>query len=53
MDLNAYPIWNVSSGRVEGDAQQICVTTLALVLYSMPKGSGPYVLERYKDPGID
>ena len=26
---------------------------LVLVLYSMPKGSGPYVLERYEDPGAD
>lgn len=37
----------------QGGAQQICITTLDMVLHSMPKGSGPYVLERHEDPGID
>lgn len=54
MRLNVHPMWKVDCEQFDGGiAQRICITTLALVLYSMPKGSGPYVLERYEDSGTD
>lgn len=41
------------AGRRAERLQRIHIATSLLVLYSMPKGSGSYVLERYKDSTVD